>query len=449
MSLIDSFLKRVRKFADEFYSSIEGANVRIISHLDADGLSSAGIMVSLLRKLNVPFHLSVVKYISDHLIEELRKENYGVYIFLDLGSGDLELLSSLGEKVFIIDHHAPSSIPGSFEILNPFLDGIDGDSEVSSSGVCFLLYRELLEDYSMAPLALVGALGDVQEDGKFRGLNETILSWAVERKLIEVRKEIKLFGGPDYPLVASLERTIEPFIRGVSDDSAGALSLVESVGIPIKIGDRWTTLADLTEDQKRNLMNELVKRIEGLDKAKSLVGNIYINLSEPKGSPLRDLSSYSTLLNACGRMGKGYLGVLLASGLRGEVLSEVIEVQQEYKSYLSRLLREVKPRLVGRVAFIDEGFAQDTVIGTVTSIVSRSIRGAELVVGYAETQGDMLKVSARLTGRAQQELNLDEVMRRASGEVGGKGGGHKQAAGAQIPKAMKREFERSILSYFE
>ncbi|MEM0017317.1 MAG: DHHA1 domain-containing protein, partial [Candidatus Korarchaeum sp.] len=253
----------------------------------------------------------------------------------------------------------------------------------------------------------------------------------------------------DYPLVASLERTVDPFIKGVSNDSAGALGLVESAGIPIKIGEKWVTLSDLTEEQKRDLMNELVKRVGNLDKAKSLVGSIYVNMREPKGSPLRDLSSFSTLLNACGRMGKGYLGALLASGLRGEVLNRVVEVQQEYKSYLARLLSDLKPRIVGKVAFIDEGVAQDTVIGTLTSMLSRNMRDVELIVGYAETQEGMLKVSARLTTRASQSLNLDDVMRRASSTVGGRGGGHRQAAGAQIPRTMKRDFEESLLSYLE
>ncbi|RDD52959.1 MAG: hypothetical protein BA066_06905, partial [Candidatus Korarchaeota archaeon NZ13-K] len=329
--------------------------MRVISHLDADGLSSAGIMISALRRLRVPFHLSVVKYLSESLIEELKNGSYGTYLFLDLGSGELELLSSLNGRIFVIDHHRPSSDTKGVILLNPFLDGINGDEEVSSSGICFLVHRELFREESMAPLALVGAIGDAQENGGFRGLNGLILRWAVERGLIEVKRDIRLFGGPDYPLVASLERTVDPFIRGVSNDSAGALSLVESVGIPMKVGDRWITLSDLTEEQKRELMNELVKRVESLDKAKSLVGNIYVNLSEPKGSPLRDLSSLSTLLNACGRMGKGYLGALMAAGIRGELLNRVVGVQQEYRSYLSRLLNEIKPRVVGKVAFIDEG----------------------------------------------------------------------------------------------
>lgn len=449
MSSINSFLSRVRDFTKEFYSSLREAHVRIVSHLDADGLSSAGIMLSALTRLNVPFHLSVVKYLSESLIGELKRGNYSIYLFLDLGSGELELLKSLNGSVFVVDHHKPSSDASGISLLNPFLDGVDGDQEISSSGICFLIYKELFGEISMAPVALAGALGDLQESSGFKGVNELILNWAVEGGLIEVRRDIRLFGGPDYPLVASLERTVDPFIKGVSNDSAGALSLVESAGIPIKIGEKWVTLSDLTEEQKRDLMNELVKRVGSLDKAKSLVGNIYVNLREPKGSPLRDLSSFSTLLNACGRMGKGHLGALLSSGLKGEVLNKVVEVQQEYRSYLSKLLSNLKPRIVGKVAFIDEGLAQDTVIGTLTSMLSRNMRDVELIVGYAETQEDMLKVSARLTTRASQALDLDEVMRRASNSVGGRGGGHKQAAGAQIPKIMKRNFEESLLSYLE
>ena len=444
--VLNKFFDRVKEFADELYGSFKSSHVRVISHIDADGLSSAGIFISILKRFGVPFHLSSVKYISDSLIERLKKEPYDLYIFLDLGSGEAELLKSMGKRVFIIDHHRPSSYE--IPMLNPFNEGIDGDRDVSSSGLCFLLYREFFKDHSMVPVALVGALGDLQENGGFSGLNEAILNWGMERGIIEVKKEIRLFGGPDYPLVSSLERTVEPFIRGVSDDSAGALSLIESLGIPIKIGDKWVTLSDLSEEQKRDLMNELVKRVESLDKAKSLLGNTYVNLMEPKGSPLRDLSSFSTILNACGRMGRGYLGALLASGMRGDILSSALSVLQDYKKHLSSLLRDLKPRVIGKVAFIDEGIAEDTIISTVTSIMSKSIKNVDLIIGYAETEGDMLKVSARLTNRASG-LDLNEILREASTTVGGRGGGHKHAAGAQIPRKMKEDFEENLLSYFE
>ncbi len=440
---------QVRSFAQDLYNSFEGT-VRLISHLDADGLSSAGIMISLLRSLNVPFHLTIIKYISESLIRRLEAEPYSVYIFTDLGSGDLPLISSLGRRAFVIDHHRPEGETGQVRVLNPFLAGLDGDREVSGAGVAFLLYYEMLEDPEMAPMAITGALGDIQEEDGFRGLNAEILKLAVESGLVEVKPDLRLFGGPDYPLVASLERTVDPFIEGVSNNSAGALALVESLGIPIKVGDRWTTLSDLTEEQKRDLTNELVKRMESLEKAKSLIGNVYIYLKEPKGSPLRELGSFATILNACGRMGGGHVGALLASGLRGEILNRALELQQSYKRTLAQVIRGARPRVVGRVAFIDEGLAEDTMIGTVASILSRSIREADVVIGYAHTDDGMIKVSARLTGRgASKKIDLDELLREASREAGGTGGGHQMAAGAQIPRERKRAFESTLLKYLE
>ncbi len=451
---LGQFREHLKSFARDLYNSFNGGQVRLISHLDADGLSAAGILISLLKKLNVPFHLSIVKYLSESLIKRLQQEPYKVYLFSDLGSGGISLLSELassGKSIFVVDHHKPSEIHSDgVRLLNPFLSGFDGDREVSGAGVSFLLYYEMLEDPSMAPMAITGALGDLQENDGFHGLNTEILELAIEEGLVEVRPDLKLFGGPDYPLVASLERTVEPFIDGISNNSAGALALVESLNIPIKVGDRWTTLSDLTEEQKRELTNELVKRVESLEKAKSLVGNIYIYLKEPKGSPLRELGSFATILNACGRMGGGHVGALLASGLRGGVLNRALELQQAYKRTLAQVLRNAEPRVVGRVAFIDEGLAEDTMIGTITSILSKSIREADVVVGYAHTDDGMIKVSARLTGSGSgKSIDLDELLRTASREAGGTGGGHQMAAGAQIPKEGKRTFEATLLSYLE
>ncbi len=445
----------LKSFAHDFYSSSLNPPVRLISHLDADGLSSAGILISLFRKLNVPFHLSIVKYLNESIIKSLKQEPYITYMFSDLGSGDIELLSMLsssGKRIFVVDHHIPSSSNSEIRILNPFLVGLNGDIEVSGAGMSFLLYYEMLDDPSMAPIALVGALGDLQEkEGEgFIGINRDILDLAMREGYVEVRPNLKLFGGPDYPLVSSLERTVDPLIEGISNSSSGALALVEKLGIPIKIGDRWTTLSDLTEEQKRDLANELVKRVESLEKAKSLIGNVYIYLEEPKGSPLRDLSSFATILNACGRMGGGSIGALLASGLRGEILARAMEFLQLYRKTLSEVLRKAKIRISGRAAFIDEGQAKDTMIGTVTSILSKSLKDADVIIGYANSDEGIIKISARLTkSGSERSINLDELLRAASKEAGGAGGGHQMAAGAQIPREGKKIFEKTLLSYLE
>ena len=442
-SLLDEL---VEDFASSLYDSLSGP-VRVISHLDADGLSSAGIMMRLLSWLEVPFHITIERYLSPDLVKRLSNEEYELFIFMDMGSGELDLLKGLDKRVFIVDHHNIAGEAENVVLLNPFKAGINGDSEVSGAGTAFLLYYEITGDIKPIVQAITGALGDMQDREEFVGVNSELLNKAVDEGLIEIRKDIRLFGGPDYPLVSALERTTDPYLEGVSDNSAGALKLVESLGIPVKVGERWTALSDLTEDQKRDLLNELVKRAGGLEEAKSLVGPVYIYKEEPQDSPLRELRSFSTMLNACGRMGKGYLGALLSAGYRGEVLDEAMQVLKEYRRELSDAIRRVKEglRREGSVVFIDEGEVRDTMIGTVTSILSREV-DADLVVGYARTEEGMLKVSARVTRRGKP-VDLSELLRRASEVVGGIGGGHKEAAGAQIPEGGKRKFEETLLRF--
>ncbi len=435
----------VENFAEALYNSLSGP-VRLVSHLDADGLSSAGVMIRLLSRLNVPYHLSVEKYLSPELVEKLSSESYEVYIFTDMGSGELNLLSSLKGKTFVIDHHNIAGGVGNVHLLNPFLSGLDGDVEVSGAGTAFLLYYEMFEDLEPVVQAITGALGDLQDRNEFKGLNKELVELAIKEGILEIRKDIRLFGGPDYPLVSALERTTDPYLEGISDNSSGALKLVESLGIPVKIGDRWVTLSDLTEDQKRDLLNELVKRAGGLEEAKNLVGPVYLNLGEPPDSPLRELRSFSTLLNACGRMGKGFLGALLSAGFRGKVLEEALETLKEYRRELSETVKRVKENLrrEGNVVFIDEGEVKDTIIGTVASILSNEVE-ADLIVGYAKTDGGMLKVSARLVKKGS--VDLSDLLKKASESVGGVGGGHKNAAGAQIPEEGKRKFEETLLKF--
>ena len=92
------FLTSIRE-AIQTFSKITKP-IRVISHLDADGLTSAAIMVKTLKKIDKPFILSIVKQISPQLLEELKKEEYENYMFLDTGSGNLkEILAASSGNV--------------------------------------------------------------------------------------------------------------------------------------------------------------------------------------------------------------------------------------------------------------------------------------------------------------------------------------------------------------
>ena len=57
---------------------------------------------------------------------------------------------------------------------------------------------------------------------------------------------------------------------------------------------------------------------------------------------------------------------------------------------------------------------------------------------------DVAKVSSRTTMDVAEVLDLGEVMRKAAEKVGGRGGGHRVAAGANIPPDGVEEFVREV-----
>ena len=55
--------------------------------------------------------------------------------------------------------------------VNPHLYGIDGATEVSGSGVAYFAAKAVnAENMDLAPIALVGALGDMQDKNEQRQL---------------------------------------------------------------------------------------------------------------------------------------------------------------------------------------------------------------------------------------------------------------------------------------
>ena len=111
-------LSQALKSASEKIISLEKP-VKIVSHIDTDGITSASILIKTLQKLNIKFSLSFVKQLTIKILNQLKKEDYPIYIFLDLGSGNLnEINSILQEKqIFIFDHHLPQETETNLLIL--------------------------------------------------------------------------------------------------------------------------------------------------------------------------------------------------------------------------------------------------------------------------------------------------------------------------------------------
>ena len=140
---LQELLKEAKKASDEIRKCKD--QIRLISHYDADGISSAAIMTKALIREGKSFHLTNVKQINEDLLKDLKEEKRKLIIFTDLGSGYLQDIKKyLSESLVIIcDHHQPDTddIPDSIIHISSIVYGID--ENISGAGVAYLLARSM------------------------------------------------------------------------------------------------------------------------------------------------------------------------------------------------------------------------------------------------------------------------------------------------------------------
>jgi len=452
-------LRGVEEAAELLGELEEKARLLIISHDDADGLTAGAILFASLQRLGLTPHLRCVKRVDSQLLSQLPRDGWELYVFSDTGSGQLEGIEKhllRDARVIVLDHHETPGLEHERLVhVNPHLNGVDGAREVSGAGVAYLLAKEVdSANMDMAHLAVIGALGDVQDaEGGFTGLNRSILADAVKEGLIKVEKDLRFFGRQTRPLYKAIEYTTEPFIPSLSGNESACVQFLSDLGIPPRKDGRETRLVDLDEDEKQRLTTAIIlKMIEhniDVKRAESIVGEVYTLLGEEERTVLRDAKEYTSLLNACGRYERYGIGVGICLGDRGGVYSEALSLLEEHKRYISSCyswISENMSRLrdLGNIYAIHAGDElHENVIGTVAAMIvnSRLLQEVKPVVAFAQAEGGEVKVSARATKElVELGVNLGQALIYAARKTGGEGGGHDIAAGAQIKSGVEEEF---------
>ncbi len=454
-----------QKVADFILEKAGSHIFQIVSHLDADGLASAGIISKALRRIGAKFHVRIVHQLSSNIILTIPRKDR-VLIFTDLGSGQLSLLTDFDNSAIIIDHHPPEETDSEeFLHFNPHFFGLDGGVDISGAGMAYLVAREIDDaNKDLSALAVVGALGDRQDRGEGRsltGLNSKIVCEAVESGVLEDVKDLMFFGRETRPIPVAIEYTMDPFIPGLSGNNAACMKfLTERVKIPLKTGDRWRTLSELSQQEKSKLVSELVKYMlaSGLttSEAQSIVGSVYILTREIVGTPMRDAREFAFLLNACGRTGKTGLGLAICMGDR-RLSDDALRVAGEYRAKLAEYMNWLGEKNVkdeGAVCWFDGGgYINDKMVGTLTSILSSSRSCQDkVIVGFAYSEEEKaVKVSIRLGSGVSSKIDLGMAVRNVMSKMGLGfiAGGHEAAAGAYIPSGKEKEFIEHLKSEIE
>jgi len=454
MDKYDAFRKHIADSAKKF-QELKNETVRIISHLDCDGICAASILIHALKSQNRGFAISIVPQLTETFIKELAKEEYKIIAFTDLGSGMIEQVKEhlKSKDVVILDHHEVSGV-GNDRVLhiNPHMFGIEGSREVSGAGVAYMFAEALdRKNEACAHLAVVGAIGDAQENSGFERLNASILETARNQGKISVQKGLRLFGMQTRPIHKILGYSTDPYIPGVSGSESGAIQFLHNLGISPKKGKGWKKMADLSQEEMQALVAGVVLARRGEAKPEDVLGNIYILEQEEEESPLRDAKEFATLLNSCGRMGKASLGIGACLGdpkMKRQAISHLLEYRREiiaamqwFEAHRGTAAVQEHP---GYMIISAGTEILSTMIGTIASMIAKSntTRPGTIIISMAEAPDKTLKASIRRAGfQSDGSIDLRSIMEEITSRVDGSStGGHIYAAGSVIPQGKEKEF---------
>ncbi|WP_435334255.1 DHHA1 domain-containing protein [Haloarchaeobius sp. TZWWS8] len=432
--------------------------VLLCSHIDADGLTSAGVAAQALERAGIPFEVNFEKQLDAESVAAIAETDYETVLFTDFGSGQLDVIAPHEERgdftPVIADHHQPADAETEFH-LNPLLFGIDGGSELSGAGAAYVLARALEADgdnKDLAALTIVGAVGDMQDtDGELHGANAAIVEDGVAAGVVEAGTDLAVYGKQTRELPKLLEYASDVYIPGITNDRNGAVSFLNELDVECRTGDDWKRWVDLTADEKQTIASALVQKAvkSGVpaDRIDGLVGTTYTLTAEPAGTELRDASEFSTLLNATARYDRADVGLAVCLGEREGALTAARELLRNHRRNLSEGLQFVKNEGTTKEEHVQWFHADDRIRETIVGIVAGMALGAsgidrsKPILAFANESAEEVKVSSRGTGAlVRKGLDLSVVMREASNAVGGDGGGHVVAAGATIPRGREAEF---------
>ena len=464
----DRLTDALKHFCEKLRTSVEGGNeVSIITHLDADGITAGSIMAMALRRMGARYSVRAVSDMNSSVVENMKADGRDFYVITDLGGGwASNLRKALDNKWVIIDHHEITEeeilTDDEAQILNPWKFGIDGGREVSAGGMAYMVASTLdLKNRDLSAIAVVSAVADRQDQGdkrSFFGLNAEILKTAQSLGLVSVDIDIILAGRETRTPHEALAYTLFHYIDGLTWNSEACYGLLKNAGIKLKDnGGRWRVLAEFSQEEKSAIVEAVAKFVGSSDKRLSeillddLIGYVYTLAREDKRSLLRDAREFSTMLNACGRIGRAGVGIALCMGDRNTALSTGEEIMSTYKMTLRNNISTIfseKWRLAddGKTTFVNgDGILEEAMLGAVSSLLSRSpsFRGRVLFVRTLTKDGTY-KFSSRKCLHCKSQANLGVIMRQCSKALNGAGGGHSAAAGCSIPSSALEDFIAGI-----
>jgi single-stranded-DNA-specific exonuclease len=426
-------LEQIKKLSEEFLKESENKQIRVISHHDTDGITSASIIAKTLKRLDKKFSIRIVKNLEKEIIEEETSDSNKLILFTDLASGSIEHLEKIENKIFILDHHEISNPPKNpnIRIANPHLT----DSEnVCGAAMAYLFSIAISEkNKDLSKLAIIGMIGDRHE----KNINRIYQKIIQDSEGLEIKKSLLIFSATR-PLGRSLEYSTSTYIPGITGNSIGVKELLKETKISYS-----KSLCDLNEKELSNLTTAILLRRSSQENPEDIIGNIYLLKFFNRKEDIREIS---VLINACSRLGNPDIAIsfCLENAKAKEYAQDIyLKYKQELISGLkiAEELNQIKGQ--GYVILNAQDQIKDAIIGTVCSMLSSApvYENGTILIGMAYNQ-DKVKVSARISGQGTR--NLKQVLEKATLNFEAEVGGHEKAAGCLIKKEDEKSFMQEL-----
>jgi single-stranded-DNA-specific exonuclease len=434
--------KKIKEAIEKISELSEKKPIKVISHFDTDGITSAAIFSRALQRWKKNFSLQITKSLDKSYIDSLPNDH--ILIFLDLASGSLPYLKEKKTDIFILDHHEVphKEIPKNVFMINPLLEN---QEPISGAGICYLFAKKLSqENTDLATLAILGMVGDILD----KNISKTYEEILKDSKTT-IKKGILIYPSTR-PLNKTLEYSTSPYIPNVTGSHKGVIKLLRDANIqPIK--GTYKALYELTEEEMSNLITAIMlQSSRNNSEITNLIGNLYlVNFH----NQLQDARELSSLINACSRMDSPEISLGFCLGNKN-YMEKAEKIYIKYKQHLVSALKHVNEdaeKIKGKNYTIinTKNNVKDTIIGTVASIISHSPLYSEgnIIIALAYNE-DKIKVSARILG-IPAPRNVCEVLTQATLSLGGEVGGHPNAAGCLIQKTQESQFLQELQKVLE
>ena len=411
--------------------------IQVYSHYDADGISAASIIAKTLMREGKEFRVTLFTTLNDPNMKIIKDTPSECIMISDLGASYIKQLDELSCDVVALDHHTVEQQAERVCYANPHLYGIDGMTSGCGATMAFLFSITMNEkNWDLVQIAFAGIAGDRQHINGLKGLNEHLLKTGKKKGFIHVTEGSLV---PPGNLGSELLLSTDPYIVGVSGNSEGVSKLLSDAKI-----DKGKDYMDLTVDERRKLSSiialKLVEQGTTLQTMNELARTRYY-LPDWK----IDAETFASLLNGCGRLGLGGVGI---SAALGDIpsMEEANDLNDTSKKQIMNGVLELTPSTITGMKNI-QWFDSSTLgfTGIICGIAMQFIGDPSKPVFGINRSEELAKVSGRGTwAQLEKGVDLSIALKRACESVGGNGGGHKIASGGSFPSLRMDEFLNNL-----